>query len=176
MNDWRIPTLVNTALIAIALVGGAFLWAETQDAAKTNTKFICAFGHAIGAEPIKQREAETDMEFRQRVALIRQFMAELGDELEDCDVPTELKIDPSSKDVLGEVDGASGDSPPSRPSPSPGGRGKQGPQGEQGPPGETEQPVPGGTETPNRPSIGQGVGQTVDGLVCQVAPQNPNCS
>lgn len=133
----RIIDLVLIVGIAVALIGGAYLVAANRDAVEDHNRFLCAFGGAIGAQPLKQREAETSEEFRQRVAQTRGFMDSLEADLQDCDVPTTLRIHPSSKGVLGEkgVGAVSGDSPSGRPSPPPGGR--------------TERP--GTVPTPDRP-------------------------
>lgn len=123
MSNWRVPVVILTALVAIALVGGALLWAKTDTTASANSHLICAFGQAIGAQPVKQNHAETDEEFRQRITATRTFLAAISGELKDCHVPTKLRIDPSSEGALKGVGASNGNSnsPSGLPGPSPGG-------------------------------------------------------
>jgi hypothetical protein len=124
MRGIRAPIAALAAGLAVVAIGGALLFVQVLDIAETNSEFICGFGQAITREPIKQRAAETDMEFRQRVATTQEFLASLDEEFHECDTFPALTVHPESKDVLKEevVGNGGGETPSGQPSPPKGGR------------------------------------------------------
>ena len=100
----RSQRIINVALIiglVVALIGGAFLFALGNQTAATNSAFICSFGSALNKAPIHRRADETPAEFRKRVALTREFVADLN-RIQECDPPARVRIGPRSRPALEE--------------------------------------------------------------------------
>jgi hypothetical protein len=99
--DWRLPTLFNTVLIVIALVGGAFLWSDTKETSRDNAVLICSLGELVTSGPVAKRPDETDLEFRDRFAALRKFVRRLG-ELDDCEAehPRRIEADDEGRESL----------------------------------------------------------------------------
>lgn len=96
----RTVLVIYTVGLVIALVGGALLWVHLHATATRNSHFICAFGSAISAQPLKPRNAETPKEFRQRVTATKKFVAELEDEFDDCQQPPVIVVREKGREVL----------------------------------------------------------------------------
>lgn len=99
----RVPrSVVAVSVIAhvVALVGGSLLYVYMHANVATNSRFICAFGSAIAAEPLAPRNAETGEEFRTRVTRTRQFVRDIESSLDDCEQPTVIALTPEAREQL----------------------------------------------------------------------------